>query len=251
VLDANRVCITNPNNIEVFDAASAKNIWTWPLPGKTTRSGEPPLAVAAGDDLFVIAPENIGYRLHRLDSKTAKPRWSQPPLITLESLEPDAWLAGPSVIYHADRGTLTARSRTDGSILWQRPLSAPGVWKLALAGDALVLHPQRGPGLRFRFRWLAGSVQWRMGPLTGEAPPSVELVDAEKGTLLQRINLEGVSPRADAQLDFARTSVWPSARFLQEPSSAAGVAVWWDDKGLLAGAGNRVKSLAAQSQPGK
>jgi hypothetical protein len=207
--------------------------------------------VPGAEDLFVIVPENVGYRLHRLDRKTGKPLWLLPPLVPLESLKPDAWLAGPTALYHADSGTLTARSRADGTILWQRPLSAPGCWKLALAGDTLILHPNHTPGLRFRFRWLAGSVQWRVGPLTAEATPSVELVDAQKGALLQRINLEDVTPRSDTQLSFARTSVWPSARLWREPMATAGVAVWWDDKGLLAGAGNRVKSLAAQTQPGK
>jgi outer membrane protein assembly factor BamB len=251
VLDGNRVCIVTSNNVEVFDAASARTTWTCPLQGKSTRSGEPPLVVPAGDDLFVIVPENIGYRLHRLGSRTGKPLWRQPPLLSLESLEPYAWLAGPTALYHADSGRLTARSRTDGSILWQRPLSAPGAWKIALAGETLILHPHNSPGLQFRFRWLAGSVQWRMGPLTAEAPPSVELVDAEKGTLLQRINLEDVSPCPETRLNFARANVWPSVWFSREASSAAGVAVWWDDKGLLAGAGNRVKSLATQTQPGK
>ncbi len=252
VLNGNRVCIVNhPHNIEMLDAASARTLWTWPLPGRTTRSGEPPLVVAAGDDLFVIVPENIGYRLHRLECKTGKPHWSEPLLLALEALEPAAWFAGPAALYCADGGYLTARSRTDASILWQRPLSAPGVWKLALAGDTLIIHRKHTGGVRIRFQWLAGSVQWDLGPLTGEAIPAVELLDAQRGTLLQRINLEDASPRAHARLEFVRPSVWPSALFGREKASTTGVAVWWDDKGLLAGLGNRVKSLSAQSNPGK
>jgi outer membrane protein assembly factor BamB len=251
MLDGDRVCIVNPTSVEMLDAASAKALWTWPLPGKFTRSGQPPLVVAAGDDLYVVIPENIGYRLNRLDARTGKPAWAQAPLIPVESLDPDAWCAGPSALYCADGGYITARSRADGSVLWQRPLSAPGAWKLALAGDTLVLHSKSTDGLRFRFRWLAASVQWHLSPLSVETTPAVELLDAQRGTLFQRINLEDVSPRLQSRLEFGRSSVWPSVRFGREPVSDAGVAVWWDDKGLLVGLGNRVKSLSTRTTPEK
>ena len=91
-----KVCLTSDaKTVEMLDGSTAKVEWTYTLPGKTTRSGEPPLVVGAKDALFVVEPENIGYRLQRLTGLTGKPMWQRPPLLALESLEPAAWLAGP------------------------------------------------------------------------------------------------------------------------------------------------------------
>jgi outer membrane protein assembly factor BamB len=252
VIDDRYVCLVNDSSsVEMIDAVAAKMLWSWRLAGKTTRSGEPPLVVPGGEDLFVIVPENIGYRLYRLDVKTGRFLWSRPQLLPLAALEPGAWAAGPDALYHADAGKLWSRSRTDGSVLWQRPLSAPGAWKLDRIGETLVARVQRGNGVRFRFRWLAASVQWTVGPLTGDALPCVELIDARTGSLLQRINLEDATLHAQTRLESARSGVWPEAELGQEWGAATGVAVWWDGKALLAGLGNRVKVLAGQTHPEK
>ena len=103
---------------------------------------------------------------------------------------------------------------------------------------------ERGDALRFRFRWLLGSLQWRMGPLPGEAPAAVELLDARTGMLMQRINLDGPFLHGRAWLEAAQTSVSPSAFLWREAKAAPGVSVWWDGKGLLAGLGNKVKALS-------
>ncbi len=246
ILSNGHVCLVGDSgSVEVFDVSTAQSVWTWELPGKTTRSGEPPLVVPSREGLFVIVPENVGYRLHRLDARTGKPTWPNPPLIALDALDEGAWVAGPDALYHADGEMLIARILDRGAILWQRPLSPRGAWKLELSGETLLARLRRGNAIRFQFRFPLGSVQWEEGPLTGEALPAVELLDAKSGTLVQRIHLEEASLHARTRLETGPTTVWPSGMFWQEPRWAEGIAVGWDDKGLLVGLGNQVKSFTA------
>jgi outer membrane protein assembly factor BamB len=250
LLDNDRVCVVcDSRRIDLLDAKSAKVVWTYSLSGKTTLSGEPPLAVGGKDGLFVVIPENVGYRLQRLDPSTGKPMWRRPPLPPLERLEPSAWLVGPKALYHAD-AAVTARSLVDGTVLWSKPLPAEGGWKLGRSGNSLLAWSERGDAIRFRFRWLAGSLQWRMGPLGARA--SIHVLDEQKGTLVQRINVEDASLRSRAWLEPGKAGVFPFLLLWREPRHALALTVSWDGKGLLAGLGNQVLSLrVTESHPGK
>jgi outer membrane protein assembly factor BamB len=245
-LGEDRVCVVvDASTVELLDVRTGKAVWTYHPSGKTTRSGEPPLVFGSARGLFVVVPENVGYRLQRLDAATGKPAWVRPPLLALSSLEPGAWLAGPRLVCHADAGVLTARSAADGSVAWRRPLPAGGVWRLEQAGDALLAWPTRLDAERFQFRWLAGSVQWRVGSLPGTTPALVDVLDARDGAPVQRINLEEVSLPGAAWLEKGPGGVCPSASRWREAAAAPGVQVWRDGKGLVAGLGDRVKVLAA------
>jgi hypothetical protein len=252
----------------LLDTKTGKVLWTWTLPGQTTRSGEPPLLLGTARALYVVVAENVGYRLQRLDSVTGKPMWSRPPLLEepsrlrfglvssssrlrfglgSEHLEPGAWVAGPDALYHATANELTARSPQDGAVLWQRRLDGPGPWKLARVGETLLAWPKSAPASQFRFRSLLGTLQWQIGPLPGSAGASLSLLDAQTGALVQRINLEDVSGRLRLQLEPGPEGVSPSASLRHAIDTPPGMVLWWDARGLLLALGNRVKSLATDA----
>jgi outer membrane protein assembly factor BamB len=241
--DGTVALVPDARAVELLDPATGKARWRWALPGSTTRSGEPPLVLGTAQALYVVVPENYGYRLQRLAPATGMALWSRPPLVELARLDPGAWLAGPRALYHADAGELTARSLVDGTVLWQRKLDGAWPWRLDRAGDTLLAWPAGAPASQFRFRWLLGSVQWQAGPLPGAAGASLSLLEAQTGTLVQRINLEDVSPRLSRRLEARRESVSPSLSLDRVASAAAGIILWRDGKELLVGLGNRVKAL--------
>jgi hypothetical protein len=250
--------VPDSRGVELLDPATGKTRWTWPLPGQTTRSGEPPLLLGTNRAIHVVVPENLGYHLQRLDSETGKSLWARPPLLEEESsrlrfglvsehLEPGAWVAGPDALYHAAGNELTARSPEDGAVLWQRRLDGQGPWKLARVGETLLAWPKSAPASQFRFRSLLGSLQWQVGPLPGSAGASLSLLDAQTGALVQRINLEDVSPRLRLQLEPGPQGVSPSASLRHAIDTPPGMVLWWDARGLLLALGNRVKSLSTDA----
>jgi outer membrane protein assembly factor BamB len=245
LLGDGKVCVVPDSRRVIFlDASKAKVVWTYILPGKTTRSGEPPLVVGNSDALFVVIPENIGYRLQRLKVSIGYPVWQRPLLLSLTKLDPRAWLVGSKALYHADGGKLTARSLEDGAILWQRSL-APGKERVGRVGDSLLVWSDRGETLRIGLRWLLGSVQWRVGTWS-EARSSVEILDASTGALVQRINVEDAFPRSRSlSWETGRAAVFPSPLVRREPNESSGMTLWWDSKGLLACLGNKVKALSS------
>jgi outer membrane protein assembly factor BamB len=217
--------------------------WTFTPAGKTTRTGDPPLVVAGGDRAVVVVPENLGPRLVRLDQATGKVVWRGQPMPQLQHLAPESFLVDGSgqTLYHAEGNRLWAWSIDDGKLAWRRDLPASAVWKLAQGGDTLLAYPARSAALTFRLRWLAGSLQWRIGPWPEEHALAVLCLEARTGELVERLNLplERVSDRVDRSS--GRRRVFPKLHAGLDPAGVAGPVVWWDRQGLVLGAGGQVR----------
>jgi hypothetical protein len=114
-LNERTVCLVrDARTIQTVDRNTGKVLWSWTVPGATTRSGEPPLVLGDGERLVVVIPENIGYRLQRLDPASGKPVWDPPPLLSLDRLDAEGWVLAGGVVYHEGKGRVWARSLAEG-----------------------------------------------------------------------------------------------------------------------------------------
>ena len=199
------VCITTDARTVVrIDPASGRDVWTYTLPGVTTRTGEAPRLAVGPDALMLAWATNIGWRLRRLDPAKGTPFWNEPPLVNVGELDVDGWSVDADAFYGVQDRVLFARSLKDGAVLWERPLAGPaGRWRTRRVGDALFAYPAATAGVRFQFRWLAGALQWE-----GWLPPRDEsgreypvvCCDPRTGRLVQRLNFP-VDPQAFVHLD--------------------------------------------------
>ena len=207
------VCITTDARTVVrLDPASGRDVWTFTLPGATTRTGEAPRLAVGPHALLLAWATNIGWRLQRLDLATGNPMWAEPPLVNVGELDADGWSVDEDAFYGVQQGTLFARSLKDGVVLWQRPLATPGRWRTRRVGDALLAYPTATPGVRFQFRWSAGALQWEgWVPPQDETSHSYPVVccDAKTGRLVQRLNFP-VEAQALLRLDDDRGGVLPT-----------------------------------------
>jgi hypothetical protein len=222
--------------------------WVFTPAGKTTRSGEPPLVLGSADRVVIVVPENLGPRLVRLDPNTGKVLWRGLPLVDVQSTDPESWLVDGNGrhFYHAE-GTRLWSWSPDGKLAWQRDLPPSTSWKLAASGETLLAYPARPDSLTFRFRWLAGSVQWRMGPWPDAAGGlSVHCLDARWGELVQRLNvaLEHVSLRTGRSSTPRSVVPWAEAGLV--PGSVPGLVVSWDRRGLVLGVAGQVRALTME-----
>jgi outer membrane protein assembly factor BamB len=240
------VLISQSDRVVCLDPRAAKpSRWVWLPPGKTTRTGQPPLLVAGAGRLVAVVPENLGARLARLDVETGKPLWRGQPLVHVNDTEPESWLidAGGRTLYHAEGRRLWAWSLEDGKLAWRRDLPEEAAWRLRQAGDTLLAWPRRCNGLAFRLRWLTGSLQWRMGPWPGEqAVVPVLCLDARSGELVQRLNLplERLAGRVEP-LDGA--SLLPALDGVQVRGAVPGPVLWFDGRGLVLGLDRLVRCV--------
>jgi hypothetical protein len=241
-----RVCLVpDGRHVLMLDAATGKALWSYAVPGETTRSGEPPLVVPAGGALVVVEPLNLGYRLQKLDGATGKPLWPDAPLLDLEALGPAGWVAAGQTLYHAGGNQLSAWSLSDGERLWRRPLPAAGPWRLERDNGRLLACRDRAAAARFRFRWLGASLQWHIGPLPAGDAWSVFLLDAGNGGLIHRVALEPEAiPRRAASGWNAPPLAWPALSIDRDEAGAPGPVLVRDHRGIIAAVGNRVVSLA-------
>jgi outer membrane protein assembly factor BamB len=143
--------------------------WTYLLPGKTTRTGEPPVVLPWGSKTLVVAiPENIGVRLRYLDAMTGKLAHADAPLIDADSA-PEAWQVVGNRIFHSDGERLIARSLPTGREQWSRVTPLAQRCRMTASGAGILLSAREGMGVRAVVRWLGTAVQWRAGPWPGVA----------------------------------------------------------------------------------
>ena len=130
VLPDGGVCLTtDARTIVCLDPASGREVWTYTLPGVTTRTGEAPRLAAGPDALLLAWATNIGWRLQRLDPATGKRAWPDPPLVNVSELDVAGWSVDADAIYGVQDRVLFARSLRDGAVLWEQPLTGPaGRW---------------------------------------------------------------------------------------------------------------------------
>jgi outer membrane protein assembly factor BamB len=246
VLPDGAVCIPpDAESVLLLDPATGRDIWTYRLPGVTTRTGEASRVAAGPNALLMAWPLNIGWRVQRLDPTTGKPLWIDPPLINAGELDVEDWSQDADVFYGVQDRTLFARSLKDGSLLWRQPLAGPaGRWRTRRCGDALLAYPIEAKGRRFQFRWLTAAVQW-----TGSSPPEekpgrgypVVCCDAKTGRLVQRLDFM-VDSQSVARLDPDDASVLPG--FAMERAQRRPL-VHLSAQGLVVAAGGRAWGLTA------
>jgi outer membrane protein assembly factor BamB len=242
--DGGILVVPGSDRVECVDPRAKKRVrWTFNPPGRTTRTGEAPLVLAAADRVVVIVPENLGPRLVRLDPATGKVVWRSLPQVEVRNLDSASFAIDDrgQILYHAEDARLWAWSLADGKLLWQRDLPASAEWKLRHSGDTLLAYPARAGSLTFRFRWLLGSVQWRIGPWADEHTLAVLCLDARSGDLVQRLNLP--VDRVSDHLDRSSTvrSFFPRLEAGLVPGSVPGPLVWWDAQGMIVGVGRQVR----------
>ncbi len=237
--------IPDADHVELLDLASGATVWTFALPGRTTRTGEAPVLLDTGGPLVVVEPNNLGARLHKLDRATGKPLWPQPPLVRAEHFAPSSWLATAEALYHAAAGRLSAWSLATGKPLWQRQLPGEGTWRLQRCGKALLAWLDRSAAIRFRFRWLPGSLQWQVGPLPSASAWEVLCLDAGTGAVAQRLSLDPEwLPRQPTPAWGRGISLMPLAGVDRPTDAVAGPAVVSDRLGLVVAVGNCVKAFS-------
>jgi outer membrane protein assembly factor BamB len=258
VLATGHICqIPDPERVQLVDPEQGKVLWTYTLPGETTRSGEPPVVIEAQDAVMVVEPWNIGYRLQKLDRATGKPLWSRSPLFPLDRLDESGWLTSSDTLYYASGGQLSAWAIADGKRLWQRPLPGEGGWRLTWSGKSLLAWMDRSTAIRFRYRSLVGSLQWRVGPLPGASAWSVSCLDGSTGAPIRRVTLEPEwLPRERDEKPAGsgrgvRPSVFPLFGVDRDETGSPGPVVVHDRRGLVVAIGNRVKILANGSSSSK
>ena len=222
--------------------------WVFAKPGKTTRTGEPPLVLAEGDRVVVVVPENLGPRLVRLDLDTGKVLWRGAPLVDVGSTDGAGWLIGTGrTLYHAEGNRLWAWFASNGKLAWQRDLPRADSWRLAQSGETLLASPARCDGLGFRFRWLAGSVQWRIGPWPIEPTGLAFLcLDARSGELVERLNLPAERLTDRLIRSSAPRSALPWLEAGRMPGAVPDPVLWWDRQGLVLGVPGQVRALTME-----
>lgn len=195
-LDEHTLCVTpDSRHIALLDTQSGQCLWTHRLDGFTTRSGEIPSMLGRGKMLLCVRPANVGYFLQRLDRNSGKTVWPRSRLLTAKTVDLSTWTFDDDAVYGIEDSWLTARSLTDGEILWRRPLP-DGSWQARRVGAYLAVWPQElGFEARFRFRSLLGTVQWDLGPLLApDADFPLSCYDPKTGQVVQRLHFRVESP---------------------------------------------------------
>lgn len=235
--------VPDAGRIELIDATTGRCRWSHVLSGGSLLSGEPPLALVAGSELLIVEPLNIGCRLARLDRATGR-LLARGPLVRPGRIDPDAWAADGQRVWCAEAGRLHAFAVADGRPRWDRPLPEADGWRLTRQANTLFAWPVES-GIRFRFAWLPGTVQYFMGPLPVPSDWSLQCFDADSGDLLARFPVGEHRPRV--RLDRRGVGVaWPSFD-LARVNVAPRVRIAGDR--LLFAVGGRLRVLRQDSPP--
>src|SRR5262249_25329829 len=93
------VVVPSADEVVCLARGAGARRWSFQPEGQTTRTGEPPLVVPAGDSVLVVVPLNIGQRVYRLGRQTGKPLWREPLLLGDAGLRTGAWVVAGETIY--------------------------------------------------------------------------------------------------------------------------------------------------------
>ncbi|MFQ3652107.1 MAG: PQQ-binding-like beta-propeller repeat protein, partial [Gemmataceae bacterium] len=165
------VLIAEKQQLRRLDLQGAVS-WRYRLPGKTTRTGQPPLVLPWADNKLVVAiPENLGVRLRYLDARTGRPLPSngQDPLLLSADAAREAWQVVGDRLIHSDGERLIVRALPSGRELWSRVTPMAHRCRILVNRAGIWLSAREGPGIRAVVRWLGIAVQWRVGPWPGLA----------------------------------------------------------------------------------
>jgi outer membrane protein assembly factor BamB len=243
ILDKGQMCLVpNADEVHLLDVARGKTVWTYRPRGETTRSGEAPRVLDAGEHLVVLEPGNLGTRVQKLDRATGKAAWSRSPMLDVYEMAASAWLATSDVLYHAAAGQMSAWSLANAKLLWRRTLEGEGTWRLERCGKTILAWLSRSTSVRYRWRSLLGSLQWDVGPLPSAGAWTVHAFDAQTGDSVQRMTIEPESlPREPVTHYARRGTVMPMVGVDRAANGAPGPTVIRDRHGVVVALGNRVK----------
>lgn len=217
-LDEHTLCVLPDNrHLQLIDAKTGQTLWTYRPPQGTTLSGEMSSALGRGEVLLYLQPLNIGYSLQRLDRASGKPMWSRPSLLAAKSLDRSAWSFDAEAVYGIEDEALTARSLTDGEIIWRRPLYGFAHWQTQRIGTYLAVSP-------------LGAIEWKWRALLGrEVLCPLSCYDAKTGQPVQRFHFRLESPSLGLRFwDENKTNEYNPIVHLDSsrPFVAAGGEVW-------------------------
>jgi hypothetical protein len=148
---------------------SGQVVWSYRLPGKTTRTGEPPIVLPWGTQKLVVAiPENIGVRLRYLDALTGQTAHAEAPLLPADTA-PEAWQVVGDRLIHSEGDRLMVRALPSGQLCWSRVTAVAPRCRIYVNRQGIWLYAREGPGVRAVVRWLGIAVQWQVGPWPGVA----------------------------------------------------------------------------------
>jgi len=160
--------IVETEQLRRLDARGAV-VWTYRLPGKTTRSGEPPIVLRWGEQKLVVAiPENSGVRLRYLDAVTGQTAHSEAPLLSADTA-PEAWQVVGDRLIHSEGDRLLVRDLPSCRLHWSRETELAPRCRIYVNEEGIWLSAREGLGVRAVVRWLGIAVQWRVGPWPGVA----------------------------------------------------------------------------------
>ena len=234
------------DSVVLLDPASGRDLWTYTLPGVTTRTGEAPRLSMGPNALLVAWATNIGWRVQRLDRTTGKPTWDEPPLFNVSGLDVESWTQDGEAVYGVQDRVLVARSLKNGALLWEQPIAGPsGLWRTQKIGGALLAYPIEPTGAQFQFRWLFGALQWEERRPPEEKAGSgfpVLCCDAKAGASIQRLSFPVLS-QAFAHME-SDSGVLPRASAAERVEGRPLVHV--SSHGLIVAAGGRAWGLAAK-----
>ncbi len=242
LVTSDHIClVTKDRDVTFLDRATGRLAQVYTLSGETIRSGEPPLVLPGSQGYLVLEPLNFTYRLQLLDRKRCQPQWSRSPWLDLPRLDPTGWCWDNSTLYHASGGKLRAWSLPAARLLWECDLPADEPWHLCHQGSRLLVWRAGADAVRFHFRWLGAALQWETGPLPHGAGWSLLVFEADKGRLLERLDLDPEAiPRRPAQTATVPPTVWPVFGLRQDPAAVPGPLVLRDRLGVVAAVGNRI-----------
>lgn len=205
----------DPEHLVRLDLASGKPVWTYKLPGIGSLAGQLPEVRLLGGDLLVGVVRNHGYEIDKLDAGFAKSVWTSPTIIPGETLSLHDIALGEQSFHLLTEDALCAYSNQTGERLWRKPLdlSLGSDWWVRRMKDSLILCPRRSVGEDLKSLWGREAQRLMWGQLA--IPRWVELVkksydgwrgrraalilvDAETGSLLQRLNLD--APRGPTEV---------------------------------------------------
>jgi outer membrane protein assembly factor BamB/tetratricopeptide (TPR) repeat protein len=254
VLDERTVCLVpDDRRVLLLDRRTGQERWTWTQKGFSTRTGEAPLALGDARTVLVLAATNLGYELYRLDRETGKPCWPRPCLLNLRRADAVGWALDNGTVYYARDNILCARSLEDGRLLWEQALGGEAkAWHVRRLRDAVVAYPAQTRAVRLQFRWLFGSVQWKMG-YPGEAGEerdfSVVCCDPGTGKVVERLNFQSEAPRVRTQVrpesgNTVLPRCWASRGLAPDPQPG----VQFLERGLVIVRGGKIWALGAKEQ---
>jgi outer membrane protein assembly factor BamB len=237
--DGGALVVAAVDRVERLGAKAVAPLWTFTPPGKTTRSGGPPLALGDGKRVAVVVPENLGLRLVGLDAQKGKPLWSRLVEGDPDRLGADAWTLGER-LYGVEGDTLRAWSMDTGKFAWEQPLPGGRSSRLSLSGQTLLAWPARVPALALRFQRGSEALQLNVGPWPqGEGVLPLWCLDAGDGVPVGRLNLPSERPAGRVIRRHASGGLFPT--FEAGFAGADGPSLRQDGRRLTFGLGRQVR----------